>query len=107
MKSMNKNTSQFVEVTKVVFAKETPQEREETIKRLKERLKVGLKVQVENGRNEIVVAAEIVAITDDTFTVKHGVRQTICKFESAWYVEPQGRQKLILGDNDHCYAHVV
>lgn len=94
-----------VEFTNDLLRKPTKNEQDETIAELKVLLKVGKSVQVENGRHELLVKAKVCEITADGFFVEHGGRKTFSKFENAWYVK--NKRTLILGDNEHSYAHVV
>lgn len=87
-----------------LLGKPSKEDQDKTILELKSLLKVGMSVDVENGRNEMLVSVKIDEITEDGFFVKYGVRRCFSKFSAAWFVK-NGR-KLTLGDSEHFYSSV-
>ena len=80
-------------------------EKKDDLSAIKQVVRVGARVHVENGMHEILVPAKVLAVDEKGFTVEHKGRKTVSLWPNAGFVK-DGRG-LLLFDSEHCYTHVV
>lgn len=96
-----------MEQAKVISgARESEEQAAARVKAIKDLLKVGLRVHVENQMHEILVPVTVCEIGEDGFKIEHRGRKTLSRWEDASFVK-HGRRMPILFDNKHCYTHIV
>ncbi|HJV97416.1 MAG TPA: hypothetical protein VJ608_15340 [Albitalea sp.] len=87
-------------------AHNSPEAKAQRLVAIKKLIRVGLRVQVENGLHEILVPAKVCEVNADGFKLEHKGRKTLSRWENASFVS-EGHKVPVLFDSDHGYTHVV